>query len=499
MLSARLMLTIDSLMKRRFPTILGLGILVLGVIGGVLLVGQGTGGFLPRASAEFTPQQVRITNITENGFSVSFTTQQAASGAVKFGTEPNTLRQEVQDDRDQLNGQSGAYQTHHITVKGLQPQTQYYFQIVTQGRQVFENNGEPFSLRTARTAQPAAARSAYGSVLNQAGNPATGALMYFTTSGGSPLSAFVKTDGSWSIPLAQLRTQDLSTIFPVLDTTSMNIQVVGNTPADVLNFSRPVSQLSPLETLQFGAEVPTVADTPAGGAAADSTDQELLDELAQLDDELLSDEDLLNDIDGTGGFNDLVTDEDRFSTQQITNVTIVFPSEEAETVNTTRPELSGKAPPRAVLQIEVHSETPYYGVVESDAQGNWNWTPPADLEEGEHTITVTYTDDSGTQQRMTRNFLVQADTNLPAFQSTPSGQIASPVPSPLPSPIPSPVPSPRPSPLPSPIASPTPVATSSATLPVSGSTLPLVVFGAGAAALLGMGNYARRWIPERRR
>lgn len=60
MLSARLMLTIDSLMKRRFPTILGLGILVLGVIGGVLLVGQGTGGFLPRASAEHTPQQVRF-------------------------------------------------------------------------------------------------------------------------------------------------------------------------------------------------------------------------------------------------------------------------------------------------------------------------------------------------------------------------------------------------------------------------------------------------------
>jgi len=493
MLSARLLLTVDSLMKRRFPTILGLGVLVLGVIGGVLLVGQGTGGFLPRASAEFTPQQVRITNITENSFSVSFTTEQAASGAVKYGSEEKSLRLEIQDDRDQLNGQSGAYQTHHITVKSLLPQTQYYFQIVTQGRQVFENNGAPFSVRTARTAQPASARSAYGTILNQAGNPAQGALIYFTTSGGSPLSAFVKTDGSWSIPLAQLRTQDLSTILPVQDTTSMNIQVVGNTSSDVLNLSRPVLQLSPLETLQFGAAIPAAADVPDTGAS--TTEDELLDELSSLDEELLSDDDLLDDLNSSGGFTNLLSDEDRFSTQQITNVTIVFPSEEAESVNTTRPELSGKAPPGAVLQIEVHSETPYYGVVESDDQGNWNWTPPADLEEGEHTITVTYTDENGEQQRMTRNFLVQADTTLPAFQSTPSGQLASPKPTPVPSPVASPRPSPSPSPRPSPV----PTASASATVPVSGSSTPFIALGVGAAVLLGMGNYARRWIPERRR
>lgn len=493
MIPARLMLTIDSLMRQRIPTILGLGILVLGVVGGVLLVGQGTGGFLPRASAEYTPQQVRITNITENGFTVSFKTQEAASGSIKYGTEENSLRTEVRDDRDQLSGQSGSYLTHHVTVKGLQPQTQYYFQIVTQGRQIFENNGKPFQVRTARASEPAAARSAYGSVLNQAGNPASGALVYITTQGGSPQSAYVKSDGSWSIPLAALRTQDLSSIFPTEDTTIMNVQVVGNASNEVLNFSATVAQLSPVETLQFGAEVPqfdqegeTIEDQesapePPGDGTGD-------DEGADQ-----------SGADQVGGFADLLSDDDRFSTQQIENVTIVFPSEEAEVVNSTRPELSGQAPPGAVLQIEVHSETPHYGVVQSDAQGNWSWTPPADLEPGEHTITVTYTDENGQQQRMTRNFLVMVDASLPAFESTPSGRVASPTPSPRPSPVPSPLPSPVPSPLPSPIPSPTASVSAGTKLPVSGSSMPLIAFGAGAVALFGMGNYARRWIPERRK
>lgn len=488
------MLTIDSLLKQRFPTILGLAVLVLGVVGGVLLVGQGTGGFLPRASAEYTPQQVRITNITENGFSVSFRTQQAASAAIKYGTDQNSMRTEVRDDRDQLSGQVGSYLTHHITVKGLQPQTQYSFQIVTQGRQVFENNGEPFSVRTARAAEPAGARSAYGTVLNQAGNPATGALVYITTSGASPQSASVKSDGSWSIPLAQMRTQDLSSVYSLEDSTNLNIQIVGNSTSEVLNFSATVSQLSPLETVQFGAEVPNLGGSQAQAQPSPTPDT-LNPDTSNPDTQAPSGEEPV------GGFGNLLSDEDRFSTQQIGEITIVFPSEEAEVVNSTRPELAGQAPPGAVLQIEVHSETPYYGVVESDGSGNWSWTPPADLEPGEHTVTVTYTDDNGQQQRMTRNFLVMVDGSLPAFESTPSGQIASPVPSPRPSPVPSPVASPVPSPRPSPIASPTPTASASGgtKLPVSGSTLPLVAFGAGAAVLFGLGNYARRWIPERRK
>src|SRR5690606_3793208 len=142
-------------------------------------------------------------------------------------------------------------------------------------------------------------------------NAATGALVYITTSGGSPQSAYVKTDGSWSIPLAQMRTQDLSSIYTLDDGTNLNIQIVGNSTSEVLNFSAAVSQLSPLETVQFGAAVPDFGANQAQAQPTpppDTSDTTIGQEPAPLGEE------------PTGGFNNLLTDEDRFSTQQIEDV-----------------------------------------------------------------------------------------------------------------------------------------------------------------------------------
>ena len=89
-------------MKKRIPTILGLAILVIGVVAGVALVDQGTGGFLPRANEEAVPQQVRITNITDTTFTVSFVTQANSLGLLEYGVQAKKLNDQVLDDRDQL-------------------------------------------------------------------------------------------------------------------------------------------------------------------------------------------------------------------------------------------------------------------------------------------------------------------------------------------------------------------------------------------------------------
>ena len=52
---------------------------------------------------------------------------------------------------------------------------------------------------------------------------------------------------------------------------------------------------------------------------------------------------------------------------------------------------------------------------ETDADGNWSWSPPSDLEP-ENTPDPRYTDDTGEQQLVTRTFIVQADTFPPLYR-----------------------------------------------------------------------------------
>ena len=97
----------SGLGNKRIPTLLGVGLLVLALILSTVFFQQGLGVFSPRATPETTPKQVRITNVTESSFSVSFLTEGEVSGAVKFGTEENSLKQTATDHRDGLSGTIG--------------------------------------------------------------------------------------------------------------------------------------------------------------------------------------------------------------------------------------------------------------------------------------------------------------------------------------------------------------------------------------------------------
>lgn len=67
---------------------------------------------------------------------------------------------------------------------------------------------------------------------------------------------------------------------------------------------------------------------------------------------------------------------------EITNIT------EGQTVNTNRPTFSGTAPPDTELTITLESPEPIIATILADAEGEWSWTPTADLADGDHTLTI---------------------------------------------------------------------------------------------------------------
>jgi len=403
---------------KRLPTILGL-LLVLGAIaGGVVMIKNGPDFFL-KASPTLTPSQIKVTNITDNSFTVSWLTEDKTSGFVKYGTEQN-LSFTGADDRDQLSGKTDNFNTHHITLKNLKPTTAYFFKIGSGGK-IFDSNGQPYQITTAKTAKTSPANDvAYGTVVNQSGQAVEGAIVYLSLANASPASTLTKASGSWVIPLNLICSADLADwasydkeasieeIFiqaGALGTATVVATTKNDSPMPKItlgqNFDfRKIAEITPEEEkIQMEKQA-----TESSKFALEATPAASSTPTATADKELK----------------------------------IINPGQN-EKLNTQKPEILGTAPAGETLTITIQSTATYSGTVKVDSQGNWKWSPPANLEPGEHTITASYLDKNGQEQTVSHTFLVLASgtSELPSLTATPSGE-ATPSPTPTASPSPTP-------------------------------------------------------------
>ena len=79
-----------------------------------------------------------------------------------------------------------------------------------------------------------------------------------------------------------------------------------------------------------------------------------------------------------------------------------------------------------MLAIKVNSENNYTGSAVVDEDGNWEFTPPAGLEPGAHSVTISYIDAAGEEKTLSRSFIIAAagETDIPAITATQSGSTA---------------------------------------------------------------------------
>lgn len=398
---------------KHLPTILGL-LLVLGAIAsGVVLIKKGPAFFL-KASPSLTPTQIKVTNITDNSFTVSWLTDEKTSGFVKYGVD-NVLSFTTQDDRDQLSGKTGNFQTHHITVKDLKASTTYSFKIGSGGK-VFDNNNQPYQITTAKTTQtPPPNDVAYGTIIDQNNNPVEGAIIYLSLANASPASTLTKSSGSWVIPLNLIRSADLNNWATYDKEASIEEILVQATPLGTATVIATTKNDSPMPKITLGQnfDFRKIAEVKPEEEKIQMQNQATASSKFNLETEATSSPSPTPTIATSSG-----------------KLTIINP-EQGENINTLKPEILGTGPIGTVLDIEIHSEASYSAKIKVDNKGNWKWSPPANLEPGEHTITASYKDKNGLLQKITRSFIVLAsgESNLPAMTATPSSS-ATPSPTP---------------------------------------------------------------------
>ena len=223
--------------QKQIPTILGMLVLMVSLVAGVLLFSDGTGVFAPRATPETTPKNIRVSNLSDKSFSISFFTDEETVAYVKYGESPDDLKKQASDDRDQLSGMVKPYRLHHITVRGIDANKKYYYVLGTGSKSTFDNNGEPYSIQTALKPSSSSPniQTLYGTVSNSAGGAAEGAVVFLYLDGAGTLSSLVKSSGSWAISLANAFNAE-GTGFPDLtDDSSINLKIQGLSPISIVS------------------------------------------------------------------------------------------------------------------------------------------------------------------------------------------------------------------------------------------------------------------------
>lgn len=406
----------NKLMKKRIPTILGLGVLVVGLVVGVIFLGAGPGVFAPRATPETTPSKIKLTNVTDSGFTVSFFTAENTPGFIKYGTDQAAIKSQTGDDRDQLSGTIGNYQLHHITVRGLKPSTEYFYLLGTGSGASFDNNGAPFSVKTsAKGGAPSAAKTAYGNVLSSAGAPVNGAIVYLSLPEVGEMSSLTKASGGWAIPLSNARKTDGSGYATISDSDVLGIFVQGAVGGEVSNLSVSVAESQPVPDITLGQDTVASAEPAAvldmsASVSADQTVDAFKQSLGEVAVETTS----ASGAAALGGLADLDTMSSESAVPVATTTAVVvldLAEGDGQVLTTSTPTLVGKVAPNVVVSIEVNSETQITQELTADKNGYFELDIEAlkkNLEPGEHSATYSYVDPtSGKTITKTVNFTVE--------------------------------------------------------------------------------------------
>lgn len=195
----------NFLNRTRIPTILGLAIIVFGMASGIYLTlhqqnlpTKAAGSLLPKDS------DIKITNIEDTKVSISWKTADKAEGYIQYFTEGEEPRTKLDDNEGKLKESI----LHHISLIELTPKTTYQFKIVS------GNAATAYHQFT--TAPESNSKNEFGSIIGSVldnDHFLESGLVYLEIPGAATESGIIKSLGNFILPLAKIRTADLSDIF----------------------------------------------------------------------------------------------------------------------------------------------------------------------------------------------------------------------------------------------------------------------------------------------
>lgn len=251
-----------SVLNKKIPSLLGLFIIGFGVFTTTALV-RGDQLYQTYAVPGDEPENIQLSNITDTSFTITYTTDKPTLGSIRFGQNPAALDQNYLEDRNKYSQELNNYKTHSISVDSLNPDSTYYFEIIS-GDVTKSNNGYPFNVKTALSISSNSSSNGQisGNAVNPDGSIPAGAVVIVEINGAQKISSLLDENGKFNISLNNLRTEDLTNYFEVNDNSLANITVNSSDFSSLVSVSGNNLSLIPTITLSKDYDFSSSIDTP---------------------------------------------------------------------------------------------------------------------------------------------------------------------------------------------------------------------------------------------
>lgn len=431
----------------KIPTLIGL-ILIILLIASLSVVMNIASESSIKAFKTQEPRDIRVTNVTDNSFTVSWITDETTTGFVKIN---NGLfsSQSCYDERD-INGKLGKYNTHNTTCKQVKPSTHYIFKIISDGK-TFSNSTDVYSIYTGPTITQilSGLEPAYGTLIDANNNPLKNALVYLSIDRGQTLSTITNDSGSWLIPLNIIRSEDLTKYVTVTGDRTTEYITIKNHTAESVTITDSLND-SPVPTMILGKTYDFRKQQ------ATKSQNKSLANLMERPNNTVSPTPRLKNILGAE-----TTEQE---SQKSYSISITQPKDGAS-ITSRQPQIEGTAIPGNKVTLTLGIKNPQSTVVTANSIGQWKFTPKKPLDPGKYSITITTLDVSKKTIALTHIFSVLKSGTQVLGEATPSATLTI-----------------------EPTFTPTPVSTLAAEpIPTTGSTLPTAMMMIFSLIVLSFG------------
>ncbi|MCA9371426.1 fibronectin type III domain-containing protein [Candidatus Woesebacteria bacterium] len=331
----------------------------------------------PTRASKLSLERHEVTNLTSKQAAILWAASAEDEGSIVYGTKKNRLDLIAIDSLGK-----GKKKYHFAELTNLEPNTTYYYRILTTDGTLVAADGDSFSFKTAKETQVNTASPAYGTVINPDQTPADKVLVVMYVSNAYPLADVTSSSGEWLIPLQNI--VNAKTLEPLTPSEQNIITINIFTSNRHSSIRALLKNTHPLpETVILGNNYSFVEGNEVLGAVTGAPTQSPISPAIQL----------------------------------------TFPVDNS-VIPGKRPLVKGTGIAGAFVSTTIDGPMHLSGSVVVNKEGEWQYSVPHDLVPGKYAFTMVTQNEEGNNVVVKRTFTIIKSGEQVLGESTPSGTLA---------------------------------------------------------------------------